>query len=288
MHFRSASLIAARRLRRYPRTLVAVENKAPNWFGPMRPEDLIPGIAISEGALEVSNVDVGDQLISRPANARRGTLRLKWRGGRSIGWRAELKTDRYFHGVYYPNAFSDRRPQIHPWPGGAGRDGRGRGFLRTTPSSSVDPSRDFANASSRPSAAFCAPPHIVACRERSSGRHIAAIVGNAAAGLALCGRDRAARRAPHGGNNIQGIGDRYRRHRSFPHCGWQPLDVGWPGNHLGRTGRSVFAPAIAPQDPNDFFPSSGRPEIAEVWGGAAGTHRARHARRSASCAGDCG
>src|SRR5947208_16261738 len=28
-------------------------------------EDLIPGIAISEGALEVSNVDVGDQLISR-------------------------------------------------------------------------------------------------------------------------------------------------------------------------------------------------------------------------------
>src|ERR1700726_1285844 len=28
-------------------------------------DDLIPGIAISEGALEVSNVDVGDQLIRR-------------------------------------------------------------------------------------------------------------------------------------------------------------------------------------------------------------------------------
>src|SRR5947199_10023998 len=28
-------------------------------------EDLIPGIAISEGVLEVSNVDVGDQLIGR-------------------------------------------------------------------------------------------------------------------------------------------------------------------------------------------------------------------------------
>src|ERR1700733_1983273 len=28
-------------------------------------EQLIPGIALSEGALEVSNVDVGDQLISR-------------------------------------------------------------------------------------------------------------------------------------------------------------------------------------------------------------------------------
>src|ERR1700722_8505708 len=28
-------------------------------------EELIPGIALSEGALEVSNVDVGDQLISR-------------------------------------------------------------------------------------------------------------------------------------------------------------------------------------------------------------------------------
>src|SRR3981189_2006756 len=32
---------------------------------PTASEELIPGIALSEGALEVSNVDAGDQLISR-------------------------------------------------------------------------------------------------------------------------------------------------------------------------------------------------------------------------------
>src|SRR5260370_17103700 len=67
-------------------------------------EQLIPGIALSERALEVSNVDIPDQLISR--------LRMLGEDFETEveGWqvdrvRAELKTDRYFHGVYYPKPF---------------------------------------------------------------------------------------------------------------------------------------------------------------------------------------
>src|SRR5476651_2236953 len=76
-------------------------------------EELIPGIALSEGALEVSNVDVGDQLISR--------LQMLGEdfGTEVEGWQVErvrdqLKTEHYFHGVYYPKAFQiDGRKYVH-------------------------------------------------------------------------------------------------------------------------------------------------------------------------------
>lgn len=67
-------------------------------------EDVIPGLGVSEGALEVSNVDVGDRLIAR----------LQMLGEdfdtEVEGWQIDrvrdvLKTKRYFHGVYYPKAF---------------------------------------------------------------------------------------------------------------------------------------------------------------------------------------
>ena len=76
-------------------------------------EQLMPGIAVTEGALEVSNVDVGDRLISE----------LQMLGEdfdtQVEGWqidqvRAQLKTDRYFHGVYFPRAFQvDGRKYVH-------------------------------------------------------------------------------------------------------------------------------------------------------------------------------
>src|SRR5258708_15151532 len=76
-------------------------------------EQLIPGIALSEGALEVSNVDVGDQLISRLQMLGEdfGTEVEGWQVDRV---RAELKTDRYFQGAYYPKASQvDGRKYIH-------------------------------------------------------------------------------------------------------------------------------------------------------------------------------
>jgi glycine/D-amino acid oxidase-like deaminating enzyme len=67
-------------------------------------EDSMPGLARSDGALEVSNVDVGDRLI-----ARLQTLGEDF-DTEVEGWQIErvrdvLKTKRYFHGVYYPRAF---------------------------------------------------------------------------------------------------------------------------------------------------------------------------------------
>src|SRR6201985_1622110 len=67
-------------------------------------EELIPGIALSEGALEVSNVDVGDQLISR-LQMLGEDFETEVEGWQADRVRAELATDYYFHGIYYPKAF---------------------------------------------------------------------------------------------------------------------------------------------------------------------------------------
>ncbi|HVV41671.1 MAG TPA: FAD-binding oxidoreductase [Nitrobacter sp.] len=62
------------------------------------------GIALKDGVLEVSNVDTGDQLISR-------LQMLSEDFGTDVeGWQVErvrdtLRTRRYFHAVHYPNAF---------------------------------------------------------------------------------------------------------------------------------------------------------------------------------------
>src|SRR6476659_9926398 len=66
-----------------------------------------------EGVLEVSNVDAGDRLISRlqMLNEDFDTDVEGWQVDRV---REVLKTDRYFHGVYYPKAFQvDGRKYVH-------------------------------------------------------------------------------------------------------------------------------------------------------------------------------
>src|SRR3984885_9706661 len=76
-------------------------------------EQLMLGITVTNGALEVSNVDVGDRLISE-------LQMLSEDFGTEVeGWqidqvRAQLRTDRYFHGVYFPKAFQiDGRKYVH-------------------------------------------------------------------------------------------------------------------------------------------------------------------------------
>jgi len=76
-------------------------------------EEAMPGIALTEGALEVSNVDVGDQLISRLQTLSED-FQTEVEGWQIDRVRAELKTDRYFHGIYYPKAFQiDGRKYVH-------------------------------------------------------------------------------------------------------------------------------------------------------------------------------
>ena len=101
-------------------------------------EELMPGIGFSEGALEVSNVDVGDQLISRlqTLNEDFGTEVEGWQVDRV---RDQLKTGRYFHGVYYPGAFQlDGRKYVHGLAALARR--AGARIFEDTPVVSIDPS----------------------------------------------------------------------------------------------------------------------------------------------------
>src|SRR5947199_3394710 len=65
---------------------------------------LIPFSSYSEGALEVSNVDVGETLISR-LQMLSEDFDTEVEGWQVERVRSELKTPRYFHGVYYPRAF---------------------------------------------------------------------------------------------------------------------------------------------------------------------------------------
>src|ERR1700753_292113 len=67
-------------------------------------EQLMPGIAVSEGALEVSNIDVGDRLISE-LQMLGEDFETEVEGWQIDQVRPQLKTDRYFHGVYFPGAF---------------------------------------------------------------------------------------------------------------------------------------------------------------------------------------
>ena len=76
-------------------------------------EQQMPGIAITDGVLEVSNVDAGDRLISEMQMLGEDF------GTEVQGWqidqvRAQLRTDRYFHGVYFPKAFQiEGRKYVH-------------------------------------------------------------------------------------------------------------------------------------------------------------------------------
>jgi glycine/D-amino acid oxidase-like deaminating enzyme len=101
-------------------------------------EALMPGIALTEGALEVSNVDAGDQLISRLQTLGED-FETEVEGWQIDRVRDELRTDRYFHGVYYPKAFQiDGRKYIHGLAALARR--AGARIFEDTPVVSIDPS----------------------------------------------------------------------------------------------------------------------------------------------------
>src|SRR5262245_45375461 len=101
-------------------------------------EEAMPGIALSEGALEVSNVDVGETLISRLQTLAED-LETEVEGWQVDRVREELRTDRYFHGIYYPRAFPiDPRKYVHGLAALARR--AGVRIFEDTPVVSIDPS----------------------------------------------------------------------------------------------------------------------------------------------------
>src|SRR3982751_1079585 len=101
-------------------------------------EENMPGIGPTAGVLEVSNVDAGDRLISRlqMLNEDFDTEAEGWQVDRV---RAVLKTDHYFHGVYYPKAFQvDGRKYVHGLAALARR--AGARIFEDTPVVSIDSS----------------------------------------------------------------------------------------------------------------------------------------------------
>src|SRR6266436_5140843 len=99
-------------------------------------EELIPGIALSEGALEVSNVEAGEELISR-LQMLGEDFETEVEGWQVDRVRDQLKTDRYFHGVYYPKAFQiDGRKYVHGLAALATR--AGARIFEDTPVVSID------------------------------------------------------------------------------------------------------------------------------------------------------
>ena len=101
-------------------------------------EELIPGIALSEGALEVSNVEAGEELISR-LQMLGEDFETEVEGWHVDRVRDQLKTDRYFHGVYHPKAFQiDGRKYVHGLAALAKR--AGARIFEDTPVVSIDSS----------------------------------------------------------------------------------------------------------------------------------------------------
>ena len=101
-------------------------------------EELMPGIALTEGALEVSNVDAGETLISRLQTLSED-FETEVEGWQVDRVRAELRTGRYFHGIHYPKAFQiDGRKYVHGLAALAKR--AGARIFEDTPVVSIDPS----------------------------------------------------------------------------------------------------------------------------------------------------
>jgi glycine/D-amino acid oxidase-like deaminating enzyme len=227
-------------------------------------EQLIPGIALTEGALEVSNVDVGDQLISR-LQMLGEDFETEVEGWQVDRVRAELKTDHYFHGVYYPKAFQvDGRKYVHGLAALARR--AGARIFEDTPVVSVD-SSGIRKRIVTPSARLRAS-HIVLAGNVHLGATLRRLsetllpVWRYGAVTAPLG-ERLAETIAFRGSVADSDGIDHFRVVDGDRLMWASPETTW----AARPER--FAPAIARRI-RTIFPRLGRVEISEAWGGAIG------------------
>src|SRR5713101_7505142 len=227
-------------------------------------EELIPGIALSEGALEVSNVEAGEELISR-LQMLGEDFETEVEGWQVDRVRDQLKTDRYFHGVYYPKAFQiDGRKYVHGLAALAKR--AGARIFEDTPVVSID-SSGIRKRIVTPSARLRAS-HIVLAGNVHLGEPLRRLsetllpVWRYAAVTAPLG-ERLADVVRFQGSVADSDGIDHFRIVDGDRLMWASPETTW----AARPAR--FAPAIARRI-RTIFPQLGRVEIAEVWGGAVG------------------
>jgi len=225
-------------------------------------EELMPGIAMSEGALEVSNVEAGDQLISR-LQMLGEDFETEVEGWQVDRVRDQLRTDHYFHGVYYPKAFQvDGRKYVHGLAALARR--AGARIFEDTPVVSIDPS-GIRKRIVTPSARLRAS-HIVLAGNIHLGAPLRRLsetllpVWRYAAVTAPLG-ERLAETITFKGSVTDSDGIDHFRVVDGDRLMWASPETTWAASP------ARFAPAIARRI-RTIFPRLGRVEISEVWGGA--------------------
>jgi glycine/D-amino acid oxidase-like deaminating enzyme len=227
-------------------------------------EELMPGIALSEGALEVSNVDVGDQLISR-LQMLGEDFETEVEGWQVDRVRDRLKTGRYFHGMYYPKAFQiDGRHYVHGLAALAQR--AGARIFEDTPVVSID----FSGIRKRivtPSARLRAS-HIVLAGNIHLGAALRRLSETLLpvwryAGVTAPLGERLAEAITFQGSVIDSDGVDHFRIVDGDRLMWASPETTWSA----RPQR--FAGAIARRI-RTIFPQLGKVEIVDVFGGAVG------------------
>ena len=246
------------------RELWALSREGAEYVRATASEELIPGIALSEGALEVSNVEAGDQLISR-LQMLGEDFETEVEGWQVDRVRAELKTDHYFHGVYYPKAFQiDGRKYVHGLAALARR--AGARIFEDTPVVSVDPS-GIRKRIVTPSARLRAS-HIVLAGNVHLGAPLRRLsetllpVWRYAAVTAPLG-ERLAEAITFRGSVTDTDGIDHFRIVDDDRLMWASPETTWaarPGRFAGAIQRRI----------RTIFPQLGSVGIAEVWGGAVG------------------
>jgi glycine/D-amino acid oxidase-like deaminating enzyme len=227
-------------------------------------EELMPGIALSEGALEVSNVEAGDQLISR-LQMLSEDFDTEVGGWQVDRVRDELKTDHYFHGVYYPRAFQiDGRKYVHGLAALARR--AGARIFEDTPVVSIDPS-GIRKRIVTPSARLRAS-HIVLAGNIHLGAPLRRLSETLLpvwryAGVTAPLGERLAEAVTFQGSVTDSDGIDHFRIVDGDRLLWASPETTWaarPERFAGAIQRRI----------RTIFPRLGETEIAEVWGGVVG------------------
>lgn len=247
------------------RELWALSKEGAEHVRSLATEEMMAGIALSDGALEVSNVDAGEALISR-LQTLSGDLETEVEGWQVDRVRSELRTDRYFHGIYYPKAFQiDPRKYVHGLAAAARR--AGARIFEDTPVVSIDPS-GIRKRIVTPSARLRAS-HIVLCGNVHLGAPLRRLsetllpVWRYAAVSEPLG-ERLAEVIAFKGSVMDAEGIDHFRIVDGDRLMWASPETTWDA----RPKR--FASAIQRRI-NTVFPGLGKVAIADVFGGAAGT-----------------
>ena len=227
-------------------------------------EELMPGINLTEGALEVSNVDVGDHLIRR-LQMLTEDFETEVEGWQIDRVRNELKTDRYFHGVYYPKAFQiDGRKYVHGLAALARR--AGARIFEDTPVVSID-SSGIRKRIVTPTARLRAS-HIVLAGNIHLGAPLRRLSDTLLpvwryAGVTVPLGERLNEVVGFRGSVTDTDGIDHFRIVDGDRLMWASPETTWPMRPRH------FAGAISRRI-RTIFPRLGRVEIADVWGGAVG------------------